>query len=516
MGTKSKEQEKGHKGLFSSFEKLRTSFRGSSKSDAIRDWEQRQENKRNEKGLFASMDAKGHGSTSGNFEGWGGSRTKEKVMTVYVPIRINFTPTTASRPVSRASTELPPYKECFETPDQVTAEGRIDNKRTGIYPKCPSPDSDDEIERAKLKSWIEYNESLELSVDKPTYLQRSRNTTVCSSPALGTVFEGYDENDSFVESDEINLVLSCTEYDGDWDSADEQDDKDSDMGEAEEAMRLTTPFNQGVPSGRRCPKNRIHPIQDPGTTEGQYGVPEDKVILRLKGGANSNKGDSVDQMDTDSLPSTSKGKKRLTDMSGYTEIVTPPSKRNKENTPSPETESGKTSSFQNRGRMVLRYFESFKTACKKKLSATAQQELDRGVDMVNDLLTEVCSENMIIYGRYLELKERLEEKKKKVKFEIPSVKQTTSDINSAEIVTTDNEEGTSNTKKGKRKRKRKTKAESKESTKRSDAEDSGRDSGSERSKTGTIKKSKKEKEKEMLDKCRSQAAPIKFIVATGD
>ncbi|KAE9543417.1 hypothetical protein AGLY_002217 [Aphis glycines] len=377
LGTKSKEQEKGHKGLFSSFEKLRTSFRGSSKSDAIRDWEQRQENKRNEKGLFASMDAKGHGSTSGNFEGWGGSRTKEKVRTVYVPIRVNSTPTTASRPVSRASTELPPYKERFETPDQVTAEGRIDNKRTGIYQKCPSPDSDDEIERGKLRSWIEYNESLELSVDKPTYLQRSRSTTTCSSPALGTVFEGYDENDSFVESDEINLVLSCTEYDGDWDSADEQDDKDSDMGEAEEAMRLTRPYNLGVPSGRRCPKNRIYPIQDPGTTEGQYGVPESKAILRLKGGANSSTGDNADQMDTDSLPGTSKGRKRLTDMSGYTEVVTPPSKRNKDYTPSPETESGKTSSFQNRGRTVLRFFESFKTACKKKLSVTAQQELDR-------------------------------------------------------------------------------------------------------------------------------------------
>jgi len=184
---------------------------------------------------------------------------------------------------------------------------------------------------------------------------------------------------------------------------------------------------------------------------------------------------------------------------------------------SPETESGRTSSFQNRGRMVLRYFESFKTACKKKLSATAQQELDRGVDMVNDLLTEVCSENMIIYGRYLELKERLEEKKKKkVEFEIPSGKQTTSDINSVELVTTDNEEGTSSTNKGKRKKKGKTKAENKESTKGSDTEKSGRDSGSERSKTGSIKKSKKEKEKEMLDKCRSQAAPVKFIVATGD
>jgi len=336
LGTKSKEQEKGHKGLFSSFEKLRTSFRGSSKSDAIRDWERRQEDKRNEKGLFASMDAKGYGSTGGNFEGWGGSRTKDKVRTVFVPIRINSTPMTASRTVSRASTELPPYKECYETPDQATAEGSIDNRRTGIYPKCPSPDSDDEVEKAKLMSWIEYNGGLELSVDKPTFLQRSRNTTVCSSPALGTVFEGYDENDSFVESDEINLVLSCTEYDGDWDSEDEQEDKVSDIGEAEEAMRLIRPFNLGAPIGRRCPKNRIFPIQDPGTTEGQYGVPESKEILRLRGGANSSTGESTEHMETDSLPGTSKGKKRLTDMSGYTEIVTPPSKKNKENTPSPE------------------------------------------------------------------------------------------------------------------------------------------------------------------------------------
>lgn len=87
-----------------------------------------------------------------------------------------------------------------------------------------------------------------------------------------------------MEADEINLVLSCSEYDGDWDSMEEQDNRGSDMDEAEEAMRLTRPFNLATPRGRRCPKTRIPPIQDPGTTEGQYGVLESKTILRLREG----------------------------------------------------------------------------------------------------------------------------------------------------------------------------------------------------------------------------------------
>lgn len=85
----------------------------------------------------------------------------------------------------------------------------------GIHPKCPSPDTDEEIEKAKLNSWIEYNENLERSVDMPTYLQRNRSSTIDSSLAMGTLFEGYEDDDSFVESDEINIIPSCSNYDGD-------------------------------------------------------------------------------------------------------------------------------------------------------------------------------------------------------------------------------------------------------------------------------------------------------------
>lgn len=189
--TQSKYQEKERKGIFgsSSFEKFRSSFRGTSKNDAIRDWEQRQERKRNEKGLFATMDEKGYGNNSGSLIGWGESNHKEKVRTVYVPIRIDSKSPTTSRPASRASTALPPYKEGIDTQEYEDFENRKETKRIGIYPKCPSPDSDDEIEKAKLMSWIEFNENCERSVDKPTYLQKNRSATACSTPALGTVFE---------------------------------------------------------------------------------------------------------------------------------------------------------------------------------------------------------------------------------------------------------------------------------------------------------------------------------------
>jgi hypothetical protein len=130
-------------------------------------------------------------------------------------------------------------------------------KKGGIYPKCPSPDTYEEIEKAKLVCWIENDENNELSVDKPTYLQRRRNSTACSSLAMSTLFEGYNENDSVVESDEINIIPSSSEYDGDWDSLDGHNDRDSDEGEAEEAMRLIRPFNLGTSNGRRCPKTRV-------------------------------------------------------------------------------------------------------------------------------------------------------------------------------------------------------------------------------------------------------------------
>jgi len=41
---------------------------------------------------------------------------------------------------------------------------------------------------------------------------------------------------------------------------------------------------------------------------------------------------------------------------------------------------------------LLRYFEKYKNS-----SAVAQQELDIGVNMVSELLTEVCAKNIIIY-----------------------------------------------------------------------------------------------------------------------
>lgn len=259
LGAQPRKKEQERKGLFGfpNFEKFRTSFRGSTKNDAIRDWEQRQEKKRTEKGLFATMDSKGYGSNTGSFEGWGKNKTKETVRTVYVPIRVNSNPQSVSRPVSRASTDLPPYKERYELQEQEASETNRKNKKEGIYPKCPSPDTDDEIEKAKLKSWIEYTENLEMSVDKPTYLQRNRNSTAGSSLAMGTLFEGYGEDDSFVESDEINIIPSCSEYDGDWDSLDEHDNRDSDLGEAEEAMRLTRPFNKRLK--KKQPKDNTVP-----------------------------------------------------------------------------------------------------------------------------------------------------------------------------------------------------------------------------------------------------------------
>lgn len=185
-------------------------------------------------------------------------------------------------------------------------------------------------------------------------------------------------------------------------------------------MKLTRPYNIGGPIGRRCPKTRArHNTIEKDTTEGQYGVPESISILRLKGGEKSSTGDSESNMDVDKDQAFREERKRSNNLKEFTEIVTPPSKKHKENSGSPNspvTETEKTHSFHDRSRLVLRYFEKFKLANKKKLTAVSQQELDRGVDLVSDLLTEVCAENMIIYGRYLKLKEKVEDKKKKVEF----------------------------------------------------------------------------------------------------
>jgi hypothetical protein len=463
---------------FSGFDKFRTSFRSSSKNEAIRRWEQRQESKRDEKGLIATMDAKDYGNSRPSYEGWGKSNTKEKIRTVYIPIRVN-------------SNDSNKEKE----------ENNSKGLKQEIY---------EEKGKAKVEYWIEFSENFELSVDTPTYLQRNRKSSLGSSAAMTTIFESYDDEDSFVESDEINLVLSCTEHDGDWDSTGEFEDKDSDIDEAEEAMRLTRPFNMGAPVGRRCPKIKTTLSQDQIPTDKQNGVPENNTVLRLKGGSNSTTGKSDNPMESEPIPSTSNGKRSSTDMREYKEIVTPPSKRTKENTLSPVKEADKAGSFHERGRMVLRYFEKFKAACKKKLSATAQQELNREVDMVSKLLTEVCTENMIIYGRYLELKENAEEKKKKVDF--TDIGETTASEN------VENKEKQELRKKRMKKRKRAISgATSGQSSGVSETEDniaSGTDVEASEKENGKKKKkkSKKAKEKEILDKCREQEAPVKYAV----
>jgi len=201
-----------------------------------------------------------------------------------------------------------------------------------------------------------------------------------SSLAMGTLFEGYEEDDSFMESDEINIIPSCFEYDGDGDSIGKQKDRDPIIDEADEAMRLTRPYNIGGPIGRRCPKTRArHNTIEKDTTEGQYGVPESMSILRLKGGEKSSTGDSESNMEVDKDQSFRGERKRSNNLKEFTEIVTPPSKKHKESSGSPNTpvtEPEKTHSFHDRSRLVLRYFEKFKSANKKKLSAVSQQELD--------------------------------------------------------------------------------------------------------------------------------------------
>lgn len=183
-----------------------------------------------------------------------------------------------------------------------------------------------------------------------------------------------------------------------------QVDRDSVIDEAEEAMRLTRPFSIGGPIGRRCPKIRArHNIIEKDTTEGQYGVPENISILRLRGGNKSSTGDSESNMEVDKNKTSQEERKRSNNLKEFTEIVTPPSKKHKENSGSPSTpvtETEKMHSFHDRSRLVLRYFEKFKLANKKKLTAVSQQELDRGVHLVGDLLTKMCDENKIIRGRY--------------------------------------------------------------------------------------------------------------------
>jgi len=130
--------------------------------------------------------------------------------------------------------------------------------------------------------------------------------------------------------------------------------------------------------------------------------------------------------------------------------------------------------------------------------------------MVSDLLTEVCNENMIIYGRYLELKERLEERKKNVEFVQSDREEYMTEA--LETQTSDNEatqEQRTRVKKWRNGKKRNTKVKN---TDKSQGEETDRSNKSNRSN----KKSKKAKEKEILEKCRQQEPPAKFVIAVGD
>jgi len=157
--------------------------------EAIRSWEERQQKKNEEKGLFALMEERNYGTTN-NHLGLSKDKPKEIIRTIYFPAREKKD----EKPISRsgASTELPPCTK------KVI-------KR--IYPNCPSPDPDYEIK--KLTNRVEYTEGgKEFSVDRPTVVQSSRRSSLSfSSEGMGTLFAGYSNEDFYEESDEINLAI---------------------------------------------------------------------------------------------------------------------------------------------------------------------------------------------------------------------------------------------------------------------------------------------------------------------
>ncbi|XP_060843818.1 uncharacterized protein LOC132923859, partial [Rhopalosiphum padi] len=338
----------------------------------------------------------------------------------------------------------------------------------------------------------------------------------------------YDEEDSYVESDEINIIPSCTEYDGDFDSLEEQEDIDSDLDDTEKTMRLTRPFNIGAPVGRRCPKNRSTARQDPETTIGQYEVLESKSVLRLRGGAKSTSGDSEsNQMETDSQNATNK--RNLETSPNDSTPINPSKLRKEQSTGIPKDEMEKACFYQRKAREMTMYFEKFKTSTKKKLNASNNSELDKGVELMNDLVTELCLENIQYIGRYTELKrmyDELEDSRKKVGFVSPLPPSTARRNIAEDILTTDTEmETTKKKRKSKKKKKKNTVATDKEGstsaarpqahTTDTDAPNSGAETSRSMVRTSSSR-GKKEREKEILNKCREQTVPVKFIVNTGD
>lgn len=506
---------------------LKGSFKVSnSKVEAIRDWEARQRDKESEKGLFATMDAKyGQSSDFGSrYGGWGESpKPKEVIRTVYIPVRDSRKEhkeidRTSSGKESRTAS-LSPYS---------------DRRSKRLYPRCPSPETDDELD--KIRNWIEYNEDgREYSVDTPTVLQSTRSRS--SSSALGTLFEGFNENDSYIESDEINIREIDSEYEADNRSSDEEQFRSyTDESEAEKACRLTRSYNLATPKGRRCPKAKIDRQTTGTTTDSSIGKPRPPSVLRLRGGAKSGSSSDNGAMEITDIdhagnePGTSGQTprhtpenflKRNSAIIDYMGTVSPARKRNRENSKSPgqpESETDMAISYSRRGRNLMMHFEKFKASYKKKLTAAAQSELDVGVEMINELITDIYAENMCIFGRYLELKDAAVDNRKRVDFASPLPKQKERfERITEEIQTSDTD--TEGPKKNRRRRKKKS-VESQAQSSGAETAQSGTDtgaatSGTEGSRPGSRNKSKK-KEKEILEKCREQDAPIKFVVTTGD
>lgn len=496
-GFKYANDKKDRSGLSERFSKLGSIIEGAgnvrndSKLEAIRDWQARQKDKAKEKGLFGLMEGKSNGQI---FEGWGKSPRKETIRTVYIPIREKDLKSTDKFGIpSNETTPLPVYRN--------------------IYPRWPSADTEDELE--KIRNWIEYDkESRELSVDTPTALQRTRSQTP-SSVALGTLFEGFSDNDSYIESDEINIRTMQSEYDADQstDEGEAEFEFYTDESETGKACRLTRSFNIGPPVGRRCPKTRTTKKDNKNESDSHEQIEAQPSTLRLRGGAKSSSDEgvrNVTMMDIQDQGTNIEGNnaENASMALQYLEKVSPERKR-------------RATERMDRGRELLRFFEKFKIANKKKLTGAAVQELDIGIDMVNDLLAEVCSENMCIFGRYLELKEAVaaEEKKKKVEFASPVASGHRQ--MAREIATTDTETDQPGSSRPKRVRKRKNKnkgsktsSDGGSSTRASEAENQETSESRLSSRNSSRGLTKKQKEKEILDKCREQAAPVKFVVAT--
>jgi len=148
---------------------------------------------------------------------------------------------------------------------------------------------------------------------------------------------------------------------------------------------------------------------------------------------------------------------------------------------------------------------------------------------MNDLVTKLCVENIQYIGRYTELKrmyDELEDSRKKVGFVSPLPPSTARRNIAEDILTTDTEmETTKKKRKSKKKKKKNTAATDKEGstsaarpqahTTDTDAPNSGAETSRSMVRTSSSR-GKKEREKEILNKCREQTVPVKFIVNTGD